>query len=165
MSQSGDIVNQLVGEVCWGVTAGPGTGSMVNFSIGEKIERERASANPHLGPDEAKYTGEYSLFVQNCAWRLLKKRGGIICTSKSENSRGGELVRGVNRMRGRRIVGTNLDSASLDLRISLEDSLTLCLFCDCMDDEEDGENYSIFTPDRVYIVGPRSQLIIEERSS
>ena len=157
------LVKSLIGKQCWGVIAGSGSGSMVNLSIGKKVKRVKASKNPNLSFDEANYKGEYSLFVQNCAWRLWSTDGQVVCSSKSDNTLGGEMLNGLKHIRGLKIVGLKIHEHSFDLEVFFENNLILSLFCDCMDGEEHGDNYCIFLPSMTIAIEAKSVVKIENR--
>src|SRR5215470_15713937 len=62
-----EALNRLVGQLCWGVSAGAGTGSIVDLKIGRKILRKTPVRNPHLSRLQRKYDSEYAIFIE-CAW-------------------------------------------------------------------------------------------------
>jgi hypothetical protein len=86
-------VRQLLGQVCWAVAAGKGTGSVVNFHLGHKIPRQRPIPNPHLHKDLQLNKGEFGIMVY-CAWRL-EQGSSVICGAGKSNENEGSMVRGL----------------------------------------------------------------------
>ncbi|HEY4529091.1 MAG TPA: hypothetical protein VIG97_01995 [Luteimonas sp.] len=64
---------------------------------------------------------------------------------------------------GKELMSFELDRVSLDLVLVFSDELRLSIFADCMSDEYDGDNYSIFASSGVHTAGPRGALAFETR--
>ncbi len=123
-------VNKLASRECWAMTAGRGSGSRFTLDIGAKIKRSIPVQNPHLSPDSQQFTGEFALFVENCAWRLEHNKA-ILCTSKSANSEGGEMLTNLRLLIGRKIENINLIIPGFDLIVKFENGFMLRTFSDC----------------------------------
>jgi hypothetical protein len=101
-------LKKLVGNPCWGIVAGLGTGSHISLAFGQKHPRRRVLTNPHLTEDQQRSEGEYILYV-TCAWRL-QLPDKVICSSTSSNAEGGPLQEEKNkgqvkRIRDRSVIG------------------------------------------------------------
>jgi hypothetical protein len=86
----------------------------------------------------------------------------MLCSSKSNNLSGGEMLVGLRRLIGQKILSIQLDRATNDLKIQFERDMSLMLFAD-FGDEYEGDNYSVFGPGLVWTVGPRGKLHMESR--
>jgi hypothetical protein len=164
MNSSTDFSNDLKllhGLECWGVLAGEGTGSHVTLDFGRKIERARPLRNPTLPDSLRHFKGEFGVFIQNCAWRLETDR--IVCSSKTPNDNQGAMVRGLQMLIGQHIVTATAMLPGHDLVIEFSGPHTLRLFCDCFSQENDGDNYSLHTVDRVFTVQAGGVLSLESR--
>jgi hypothetical protein len=149
-------LNRLVGQVCWGFVAGEGTGSVISLNIGGKVLRKSPLKNPHLSAEQRKYDAEFDLFIQ-CAWRLESKTQ-VICGAWDDNAKGGDMLEGLQRLTGQVISSIKVSKPALDLTVSFSSELMLRVFCDQTNQAEMQDNYSVFLPDAVYVVGTRSEL-------
>ena len=164
MEISGDFLNELQnlkGLECWSVTAGEGTGSRIKLSIGRKIERTRPLKNPQLPSDLRQFYSEFVIFVQDCAWRLNADK--VICTSKTANNNDGPMVTGLHTLVGQQIVAVAASPPAYDLIVEFSGASKLHLFCDCFDQERDGDNYSFHSANQVFVVGAGGVLTLESR--
>lgn len=149
-------LNRLVGQVCWGFAAGKGTGSVISLDIGEKVLRESPLKNPHLTAKQRKYKAEFDLFIQ-CAWRLESKTQ-VICGAWDDNSEGGDMLEGLQRLVGQAINSIKVSKPAFDLAVNFNNGLVLRIFCEQTNQAEMEDNYSVFLPNTIYVVGNRSQL-------
>lgn len=159
MDTSIDLPNQvrsLEGLECWGIVAGEGTGSRVVLDFGKKIKRPKPLKNLKVSETARQFKGEYSIFVQDCSWRLSADK--LICSSKSQNDNDGEMVSGLNLLAGQRVLRVSIASNTYDLAVEFSEGYTLWLFCDCFDQESDGNNYSFHTTSNVFVVAARGFL-------
>lgn len=156
-------MSKLVGKECWGIIAGKGTGSFVNFEIGHKIPRKKVIENPSLGKALRNYEGEYNLSLE-CAWRLDSDKE-VICGAWDDNSKGGKMLEGLNLLVGRRITRISLSKPSWDLTVEFSDALTLKIFCDQTNEKDRNDNYMLFTPAEIITVGHKGRLESEQRDS
>lgn len=156
-------LNALVGELCWGIVAGPGTGSHISLTFGEKRPRQRVLTNPHLSEDQQRCEGEFILYV-TCAWRL-QGPGRVICSSASSNVEGGPLQKGLKRLVGDVVNEVSVRPPAFDVEVRFSSGLVLLVFCDISDDEEEEDNYSLFTPTDILTVSGGSQHVTHEGRS
>lgn len=145
----------LAGMVAWGCVAGVGTGSMVSLEFGEKRPRAKPVKNPRLDPLIRNYEGEWSLYIQDAAWRLDGPEE-VLCSSRSSNEAGGEMLQGLHQLTDAVVTGVKLFKPGGDLLLVFSNGLKLTLFCDCMNEDE-GDNYSVFAPSFIFTVKPKSK--------
>lgn len=62
-------LNSLIGQPCWSVIAGRGTGSVISLHFGNKLPLQQPIKNSYLSEEQRKYEGELILFIQ-CVWRI-----------------------------------------------------------------------------------------------
>ena len=129
--------------------------------LGGKLERAKPLRNPHLSEALRKFTGEFRLFVQDCAWRLDADK--MICSSKTPNANDGQMVLGLRTLIDQRVVNAVTTLPAYDLLIEFSTGAKLRLFCDCFDDGSDGNNYSFHAPERVFVVKAGGILTSESR--
>lgn len=156
-----DILCEFEGKICWAAVAGPGSGSRIALDFGKKIERERPLKNTTLTDEVRFYKSEYSLFIEDCSWRLEQNQH-VLCSSKSSNKANGEMVRSLGGLVGCRIVSISTSPPGYDLLVAFTNGFTLRLFSDCMDQEADGDNYTFFTPHRVVRIAPRGEVFFQQ---
>lgn len=156
-----NYLHRLEGLQCWGITAGEGTGSNISLDFGKKVERARPLRNSHLTEAVRKFTGEFRIFVQGCAWRLDADK--MICSSKTPNANDGPMALGLRTLVDQRVVNAAITLSGYDLLIEFSTGTKLRLFCDCFDDVSDGNNYSFHTPDWVFVVKAGGILASESR--
>jgi len=152
-------INSLVEKQCWSVIAGSGTGSVVNLGFGEKKLRKRTLNNIHLSQDERTFKPEISLMI-HCAWRLSKSNE-ILCSWRDSNELEGDMLKGLNLLRNKKITDVYLRPITYDLDIHLNDSICFQVFCDQTNDYDSDENYTLFANNNTYTVGLKSNLEIE----
>jgi hypothetical protein len=154
--------SDLVGLTCWAFIAGASAGSQVTFHLGSKRRRRYPIDNKLLSPDLRIYEGEWMIYVQCCAWRLDEKLR-TICSSKSDNRAGKEMLVGLRRLIGSKVEISQLNATGMDLTLKFAKHQSLSLFPDCMDRKLDGNNYSIFSPKAIITVGPGGNLSFDQR--
>ena len=151
------VLESLHGLECWSVIAGAGTGSVVSLGFGAQLPARRFSSNPKLTLEERQFEPEYSIYVE-AAWRLEDEEEVLV--TWSEAACGEAWLKELQKLRGLEVESTELGAVGLDLKIHFEGGLTYSVFCD---QGADDENYSLFTPQHVVTVGPRSRLLVESR--
>lgn len=154
-------LNELVTFSAWGIVAGAGTGSMVTINFGEKYQRARPLLNPHVDPITRDYEAHWSLFIENGSWRL-ESPTFVFCSSKSSNLAEDEMIKNLEHLHGAVVVNATVVEPSGDLIVCFSNQTRLLVFCDCMR-EDDGDNYSLFTPSRIYTVKSKGALSCENR--
>lgn len=153
-------IENFCGKECWSVIAGDGTGSVVHLGFGEKIPRDKPLKNNKLSSDQKNYKAEFSLMVF-CAWRVIKKQK-IICGWRDSNEVGGDMLRGLDLLKDRKLISFNLSDIGYDLDMLFEGGVRLQLFSDLTNDYESDENYTIFVRDKAFSVGIKSVLQLDE---
>jgi len=150
-------LKSLVGKRCWGVSAGEGTGSVFVLDFGRQIPRDKPIANPHLTPEQRRYTGELSLMVWS-AWRIDAKHT-VVCGWNDSSRNDGPMVRGLKSLVGRSVKSVSFDRPAFDLEVRFQERC-LRLFCDQTKHRRGYENYwlTLSSPKRSYVVGPRGRL-------
>lgn len=154
-------LSQLIGKECWGVVAGSGTGTVVSFQIGSKLARDKPIDNPQLSEDVRNYEGEYCLFIE-CVWRLESKEE-VMCGAWDDNSADGKMLQGLNMLVGKRVTDLSWVEPAWDLAITFSNNLQLKVFCDQVNEEDQIDNYMVFTPTDILTVGTKSVLEFEQR--
>jgi hypothetical protein len=135
---------QLLGQVCWAAASGEGTGSVVNFHLGQKIPRQRPIPNPHLHKDLQLNKGEFGIMVY-CAWRL--EQGSIvICGSGESNSNEGSMIKGLDNLTGRNIKSLSIFPPAFDMTIGFENECVLKVFCDMTNIKKEKNKLHHFCP-------------------
>ena len=156
-----EALNRLVGQLCWGVSAGVGTGSVVDLKIGRKILRKIPVRNPHLGQLQRKYDSEYAIFI-HCVWRVDSK-SKIVCGCWDDNTENGEMLAGLRRLVGSTITSVNVKNPAWDLDLTFSNGLVLRVFCDSVNLVDMDDNYSVFLPEGIFTVGTRGKLLKQQR--
>ncbi|MBQ6656610.1 MAG: hypothetical protein IJM64_04940 [Ottowia sp.] len=158
-----DVVARLVGEKCWAVIAGKGTGSHVSMKIGAKIPGERPLKNPTLTEDERNFEGEFGLFVTEASWRV-EDAEAVLCTDTDENT--GKRYAHLRGLAGRKITSASVAFPSFDLHLEFEGGIHFRVFSTFANDTEeysDYDNYIFFTQDATYSVDGRSAVSKEKQ--
>ncbi|MCW8930254.1 MAG: hypothetical protein OQL19_08470 [Gammaproteobacteria bacterium] len=154
-------IKKICNLECWSVISGEGSGSHVSLEFGEKVPRNKPLSNPNLSDLSKKYTGKYSIFIEECSWRL-ESHELIICGSSSPNNNEGIMVNGLDKLIGKKVVDINIAKLSLDIAITFNDDLKLILFCNTIN-IEDGDNYTFFTPQKNFTAQGYGCLDIEDK--
>jgi hypothetical protein len=155
-----EVVNRLVGQLCWGIIAGAGTGSIISLQLGEQIPRQSPLNNPALSRVQKKYESEYTIFIE-CSWRVDSK-SKVICGCWDDNSKNGEMVAGLKRLTGSTVTSVNVKKPAWDLELMFSNGFVLRLFCDSVNLADLNDNYSVFLPEGIFVVGTRGKLRKEQ---
>jgi hypothetical protein len=156
-------VQQLIGRRCIGFTAGESTGSVVDLEFEPRQARRQPLTNPCLTEDQRNGDPAYAIFIE-CAWRLDGERE-VICGSWDENSLGGTMLSGLQKIVGRKVTSFNLAQPGYDLQLSFEGGLKFTIFCDQVNEDDASDNYSIFSPEQIITIGTKSRLRLEQRTT
>lgn len=150
-----DALGKLHGIICWDI--GDSVGSIISLNFGKKMKIPKGKPfkfqNRLLGTKQL-YKGEYSFLIY-CAWRL-EAPNKVIC-GWDEYSK--KWVKQLQRLVDSKVDNIEISSPSYDLSIYFSNSLCLKVFCDQTTDNY--ENYSFYTPNKVYSVEEKSKLEIE----
>src|SRR5450830_404551 len=139
----------LVGEECWGVTGGEGSGSVISLDIGARTLRGRPIPNPHLSELVRHYDSAYSLLILG-QWRIDAARK-IVSGSHLSNANDGPMVRGLAAIRGQIITSVSCAGPAYDLRIGFDNDHALVVHCSAIGLPGD-RSYSFGTPAGHYTV-------------
>jgi len=150
---------KLINKECWGFVAGKGTGSVFSLRIGEKIPLEEPVDNPNLPEDIRNNESEFSLFVE-CVWRIDSNKK-IICGAWDDNSKNGKMLKGLKMLMNSTITAVNIYEPAFDLIIEFSSGVFLKIFCDQINEVDEYDNYTFFTPSGWITVGTRSKLTVE----
>jgi hypothetical protein len=155
------VLQGLVGQPCWSVQIS-GVGSLVNLNFGERIRRKQPLTMPDfkLTVEEREFQGAYVLYLEDCPWRLESAQV-VLATWLDSSEAGGTLAVAAQRLRDQRVAAVELQRPGLDLVLRFEDDLRLRVFPDQIEADE-GDNYALALPDRVYVVAARSTLYIDQ---
>ncbi len=137
---SEDLLDFLLGQRCWGISAGEGTGSIFQLHLGEKRPRRRPLRNTALEEDVRNFEGIYCIRIE-CSWRLTSPQKWI-CTSQSPNCKDGEMITGLKHLVGASVSEIGIDGQYLDLTIRFNE-LCLSVFNDEPNPEQDA--YTIYS--------------------
>ena len=152
-------LNTLVGAPCWAVLVSGGLDNRVTLSFGDQLPRSTPLLADTLTKAQQQFAGAYELSIADCTWRLDSP--DEIVTSWSDDTAArrhwlGYLV-------GQRITAWEITWPGLDLTLHAANSLTLRLFCDQTNPDDSSDNYTLHTPQRVFLVGVRSHLDVQPR--
>lgn len=98
-----------------------------------------------------------------CAWRLDKK-DKVICSWNDGNDKNGLMRQGLNELVNKGVVSVRVESPAYDLTLQFENELSLKIFCDQTNPEEDDENYTFFVKDFTYTVELKGSITKAGRS-
>jgi hypothetical protein len=133
----------------------------VSLHFGGKVPLKQRLENPKLMDALRTHEGEYVMFIE-CAWRI-DERDQVVAGCWDDNADGGPMLSGLRRIVGQPVRSIEI-SGACDLTIAFEGDLSLRVFCDQTNEEDGGDNYSLFTPSRTMTVGCRSRLAISART-
>lgn len=150
------VLGQFVGRRCIGFSAGEGTGSVVSLEFEPRRPRQRPLTNPSLTEEQRAGDSEYALFVE-CAWRLDGPHQ-VICGAWDDNSPRGTMLSGLRGLLEHNVESYRLSEPGSDLEIRFDNGWIFRAFCDQVNEEEENDNYSVFCPGKILIVGTKSRL-------
>jgi hypothetical protein len=143
------ILERIVGEECWAIIAGPGTGTVILLDLGAKLPRVEEVDNPNLSEDECKFEAPYSIQVW-CAWRV-EVAGRVVGSAVALPETGWWERSGLAQVRGRRLTSFELSMPIPDLRLHFGD-VTLSMFADTLSEDDRDCAFTVRTSDDVYVV-------------
>lgn len=153
-------VGLLAGKLCWAISGGAGTGSIIVLKLGEKIPREKPLMNQSLSADERKFEAQISLMIY-CAWRI-DTATEVICSSQSSNEEGGPMLQGLGRIVGASISSISITQPGNDLEITFGNGFVLHVFCDVTDTQDADDNYVLYEDGYILAVSARSKVTCED---
>ena len=107
------------------------------------------------------YEGETILFVE-CKW-TLRHRGKLICDSNSDNTHGGKMLRGLQRMVGSKVRDIVLSVPPKQLVLNMTKDLSFSVTALPQSGSDSTDNYTLFVPGMSFTVGPDLKLRTEPR--
>jgi hypothetical protein len=153
-------LKHMVGQPCWSAQTS-GIGSLFSLQIGQKKQRDQPMAHPDfkISTEEGIYRGEFILYVEDCPWRIETSEK-ILTTWLDDNIQDGAMNKIIQQFVGRKIGQVDVSYPGMDLTLRFEGELTLRLFPDQIDADE-GDNYSLTSPEKTYIIAAQSTLYAE----
>lgn len=142
-------LNKLVGEECWGVVGGAGTGSIISLDFGKQIPRNKPLKNPYVTETVRNYESEFRLMLY-CPWRI-ESRWQVISGSHMSNENDGPMVSGLHYIRGKKILAVTCTEPAYDLRIRFVNEVDLVVHCSLIGMDDD-TCYSLSAPHGVFSV-------------
>lgn len=121
-----ELLQQICGKKCWGISAGAPNGSYVTLHFGEKIARDHPISNKNLLYGLGEFAGEYRLGIFS-TWRL-QTNGKPITGSSEPNGHGGPLDEGLLRLLNSTITNIRMTNSCGDLNIGFG-RIYLKVFC------------------------------------
>lgn len=149
-------IDVLKGKSCWSIVAGEGTGSVVTIGFGDKRKKSKPLKNPNLTEEQRNFDSEIEIMVY-CAWRVLSS-DSIICSWRDSNELDGEMLKGLQLLKDKKVIEAKLMETTYDLDIIFENGIRFQLFCDQTNDYDSDENFTIFMGHESCTVGLKSAL-------
>ena len=152
-------LNNLIGQKCWSVIAGSGTGSMVSLAFGEKFRSIHKSRNNALTKEQQEYDGEFKIFIQQARWNL-SVNDKVICTDQDTNETNGIMLSSLKQIVDKQVNSIQLISHTGSFKVIFANNFSLNVYCeDFVDDFDD--NYSLFDKNNILTVGNMCQILVE----
>ncbi len=156
------LLGQLENRSCIGFTAGEATGSVVDLEFEPRRPRPRPLTNPNLTNEQRAGEPEYSILVE-CAWRLDAPHG-VVCGAWDDNSPDGAMLRGLREIVGAVVESYQLSEPGCDVELRFRNGRTFRIFCDQVNEFDEDDNYSVFSPSEIIVVGTKSRIRREQRN-
>jgi hypothetical protein len=149
---------KMIGEECWAIIAGPGTGSIILLDLGAKLPRDHVLRNPKLTEEERMFEAAFSVHVW-CSWRV-EEAGRVVGSAAALPDEGWWERSGLARIKGRRLTGFDFGSPIPDFRLDFG-NVSLVMFADTL--SEDGEDcaYTLRSPEETFVVFASGELLSE----
>jgi hypothetical protein len=141
-------LERVVGEECWAVIAGSGTGSVILLDLGAKLPREHELRNDMLSDEERRFEAPYSVQIWS-SWRV-EREGVVIGSWVALPAEGWWDRSGLALIKGRRLSGYELDEPIPDLRLDFGET-RLSVFADTLSANEEDCAFTVRTPTDVYL--------------
>ncbi len=137
----------FVGHRCTRFAAGGSAGSAMLIDFASEVQGASAEA-------------DRSILVY-CSWRLDGTQQ-VICGAWDDNSPGGVMLTGLQKLVGKKLTSCNLESPGLDVRMLFEEDLTLRIFCDQVNEIDRADNYIVYFNEEAFVIGTKSHLRVEQ---
>ncbi|PQO40134.1 hypothetical protein [Blastopirellula marina] len=142
----------LVGQPCWGIVGGAGTGSMISLRLGQKIPRDVPLTNDKLSREIRENDAEFEACLFCCSWRLVSP-AAIVCSGAwSSNEPDGPMLAGLAQLQQQKISEIKLTPETLDLSLTFENGLRLDVFNDYPAESPDHTAFWIETPNSRFLI-------------
>ena len=153
-------LRKIIGQACWYIGVGGCTLPSFSIALGRRVKRQYPLRNPSATEEFRLYKGESTLLVW-CTWRLDSKNSAIASSDDNEAT----IVTGLNRLKGKKLVGVEVIGPVWDAIFEFSDDLKLKIFCDHTSPEGsfDG-NWEFATGDVQVYLGPGNKCEIEPRT-
>lgn len=151
-------LSSMVGQECWDVIGGAGTGSIISLRIGGYILFDKQLNTPHLSEAARQYDSIYALMIL-CPWRI-DSPSAVLSASYMPNSNAGPMVNGFSAIRGQCIKALHCTGPAFDLRLEFENQNSLLIQCGGFDQDYE-ECYTFTNPDGHYTVSLNGNLTFE----
>jgi hypothetical protein len=148
-----NALDLLVGQPCTRFAAGGSAGSTVLIDF-----TSTSRPKPDKETDETRLS-----ILAYCSWRLDSAHE-VICGAWDDNSPGGTMLKGLQRLVGKRLISFVLEAPGLDVNLQFEGDLTLKIFCDQVNEVDCADNYILYIEDDVFVVGTKSCLRVESEA-
>lgn len=142
-------LSAIVGEECWGVVGGEGTGSVILLHIGARTLRCRPRQNPHLPNLIQLYDSSHSLRIES-PWRI-ESLSKVVSGSHMPNTNDGKMVKRLQTICGQRITSLICTAPAFDLKMRFENQYLLVTHSSAIG-WDNTTCYSFGTPAGHYIV-------------
>lgn len=159
--QLSGTLERFVGRHCIGYVAGGAAGSHVSLEFEPRVKRKRPLVNPTLSEEQRLTEAGYAIFIL-CSWRL-DSESKVICGAWDDNTNGGPMLKGLSQLVGKKLEHFSLTTPGLDLELGFG-AIYFRIFCDNVNEFDREDNYSLFLPESVLTVAPRSRIEREQRA-
>ncbi len=133
-----------------------GHGSFITMEFGKELEFEITIR----GKVERETRGEWYFWIQMCSWRIDENFNPIAGCEDSRET----IEKALKKIENKKLANIEILNNAFDMKVEFENSIIINLFSIYTEEEDDGENWMLFTPERkVLAVGPGQQ--IDYRSS
>jgi len=139
----------LLDRTCSEIIAGQGLGTTVILNIG-KVVRTEWIGTARRSREVPIY--EASIAIQDATWRLEDSNSVICSSGTDDNTANSDLLLGLNRLVGNRIIDVEFCCTGRDLTLRFEKTLSLLIFSVAVRAEAI-ESYFITTMETTLMVG------------
>ena len=157
-----DALLALIGQECWGVVGGEGTGSIISLKIGARTPRSKPVDNQHLSELVRQYNSAYTFMIY-CPWRI-DSVAKVVSGSHMSNNNDGPMVSGFASICGQKVIAVTCSAPAFDVRLDFENQHTLVIHCSGIGMDED-ECYAFGTPKGWFTVGLDGNLTLEPNNT
>ena len=148
----------ILGEECWGVVGGEGTGSVILLHIGVRTLRAKPVRNPYLSDFVRRYDSAYTLRIM-CPWRIDSPTE-VVAGSHMPNSNDGPMVKGFESICGKTVTSVSCSAPAFDLILKFDNLYSLVIQCSSIG-WDSKKCYSFGTPAGHYVVALDGKIVFE----